>query len=311
MTDSFAEMKKNRQNNTLSQKLENMSGKNSNSYTDDRVWKPEPDKAGNYSGIIRFLPPVKGESDPFVETYNHGFKHNGKWFIEDCPTTIGEDCPVCESNSELWNSGLESDKDLVRGSNGRKRKRSYYANIVVINDPQNPENNGKNFLYRFGIKIMEKIEARAAGDPDLNVEGIDVHKFWGGQDFVLKMRKNDGGYTTYEDSQFKECSDLFDGDDARLEELWNNQYPLAEYHDPKKFKSYDELKTKLDKFLNRASGTQTMNNAPQSRPAVQVEEAPPFNPHQEETSSAPEQEASASSSGETPSAFEQFKNLAK
>lgn len=320
MTDAFAEMKKNRNVNTLSQKLDDMSGKNSNSYTDDRVWKPEPDKLGNFAGVIRFLPPPKGESSPFVETYNHGFKNqNGKWFIENCPTTIGEPCPICESNSELWNSGLESDKDLVRGNNGRKRKKSYYANILVISDQQNPENEGKNFLYRFGVKIMDKIEARASGNPAVKEEGCDVTQFWGGQDFVLKIRKGSNGYSTYEDSYFRESSDLFDGDDTRLEELWGNQYSLAEYHDPAKFKSYDELKTKLDKFLGVNNGSSTMRqettgtdtpdfNPHQPEPQSQPVEQPPFNPHiSEESTSVPQSTEPVAKK----SAFDQFKELSE
>lgn len=281
MTDSFEAMKKNRNPSELAEKLNKISGgaKAGNSYADERVWKPTPDAVGNYSGIIRFLPPPKGEADPFVKVYNHGFQKNGKWFIENCPTTLGNDCPVCESNSELWGSGLESDK---KTASQRKRKISYYANIVVVNDPSNPQNNGKHFLYRFGVKIMEKIEAAVEGDTAVGQEGIDVVNFWEGANLVLKMRKGEGNFTTYQDSQFQPPSPLFDGNDEQLCALWESLYSLRDYHDPSKFMTYDELSAKYNKFLHgRSSKAQVDSESPQ-------EESPKnpaprdFNPHQEQ-----------------------------
>ena len=46
---------------------------------------------------------------------------------------------------------------IKRSARKRKRKLSYYANILVVSDPKHPENEGKVFLYKFGKKIFDKI----------------------------------------------------------------------------------------------------------------------------------------------------------
>ncbi len=114
-------------------------------YKDDRFWRPEQDKSGNGFAIIRFLPPVDGEDMPWVKMYNHAFQGTGGWYIENSLTTLGQKDPVGELNNQLWNSGLESDKDLARV---RKRKLTYIANVYVVSDPANPQNEGKVFLYK-------------------------------------------------------------------------------------------------------------------------------------------------------------------
>ncbi|HCX21718.1 MAG TPA: single-stranded DNA-binding protein, partial [Cytophagales bacterium] len=151
----FNDMKKSSGiNKSLLEELNKISSGSTKSYQDDRFWKPERDKADNGFAIVRFLPAVDGEDVPFVRIFNHGFKGVGGWMIENCPTTIGLTCPVCEANSELWNSGVESDKDIARN---RKRKLQYIANIMVVSDPKNPQNEGKVFLYKFGKKIFDKV----------------------------------------------------------------------------------------------------------------------------------------------------------
>ena len=251
MSNSFASMKKNRSVKVLQEKVSKLNDKKS--YGDDRIWKPERDKAGNFSGIIRFLPAPKGESDPFVKVYNHGFKKNGKWFIENCPTTLGNECFCCEQNSLLWNSGIEDDKKIA---SHRKRKISYYSNIMVLKDPANPENEGKRFLYRFGMKIFEKIASISEGDTALGEDGVDVQNFWEGADFVLKMRNN-GEWPTYEDSSFRQPSELFDGDEKALEGLWESLYPLEEFTAADKFPEYDDMKTKFEKFVHGSASVRS------------------------------------------------------
>jgi len=241
-TKSFKDLKKGKGIRSMSDALESTGGK---SYKDERIWTPKKDPAGNYTGIIRFLPAPQGEDSPVVRRYNHGFKVNGKWFIENCPTTIGLDCPVCEANSELWNNGTDADKKIV---SQRKRKESFYANILVIKDPSAPENEGQRFLFRFGKKIMEKIAAAAEGDPSLGVEGVAVEDFWNGADFILKIRQN-GEWPTYEDSSFKSPSPLFDGDDEALEALWNTLYSLQAEVDPSLFKDYETLEKAFQKIV--------------------------------------------------------------
>lgn len=241
---NFADMKKKSGSSTksLQEKIEKSESKNS--YKDDRFWRPELDKSSNGYAVIRFLPAFGNEDLPFVKTYSHAFQGTGGWFIENCPTTTGGKCPVCEANNLLWNSGLDSDKDIARQ---RKRKMQYISNILVVSDPSNPQNEGKNFLYKYGKKIFDKINEAMSPEFE-DEEAINPFDFWKGADFKLKVRKV-AGYINYDKSEFESQSALFDGDDTRLEDLWKSEYSLKDIIAPDQFKSYEELKARLNDVL--------------------------------------------------------------
>ncbi len=210
---------------------------------DDRLWKPEVDKAGNGYAVIRFLPAPEGEELPWAKVYSHAFQGPGGWFIENSLTTLGQKDPVSEYNSQLWNSGLDSDKEVARK---QKRKLSYYANIYVVKDPNNSANEGKVFLFKFGKKIFDKITA--AMQPEFEDETpINPFDFWGGANFKLKIKKV-AGYWNYDSSEFDRPSPLLDDDDA-LEAVWKQEYSLSELLAPDQFKSYEDLKKRLDYVL--------------------------------------------------------------
>ena len=222
------------------------------SYVDERLWKPVLDKTGNGYAVIRFLPAVDGEDLPWAKVWNHAFQGpTGQWYIENSLTTLGNNDPVSEMNSAYWNSGVESDKEIARR---QKRKLQYFSNIYVVSDPKNPENEGKVFLFRFGKKIFDKCmeTMQPAFEDETPVNPFD---FWEGANFKLKIRKVDG-YWNYDKSEFEAPSPLFDNDDA-IEEVWKQQYALNEFTAPSNFKSYDELKTRLDMVL---AGTTTVGN---------------------------------------------------
>ena len=238
----FNDMKKKSQGGfgKLTEEMNKLTTKSSDSYKDDRFWKPELDKSSNGYAVIRFLPAVDGEDIPWARLFSHGFKGPGGWYIENSRTTLGEKDPVSEMNTQLWNSGVESDKDIARN---RKRRLNYISNILVVSDPANPQNEGKVFLYKYGKKIFDKI--CEAMQPEFEDETpIVPFDFWKGADFKLKVRKV-AGFINYDKSEFASPSSLFDGDDERLEELWNKQYSLSEFTDPSNFKSYEELKNRL------------------------------------------------------------------
>ena len=226
----------------LTKKLETAEKKNS--YQDDRFWKPTLDKASNGMAVFRFLPAPENEDMPWAKLYTHAFKVGGRWYIENSRTTIGEKDPVSEMNSELWNSGLESDKDIARD---RKRKLSYISNILVLKDPGAPENECKLFLYKYGVKIFNKIQE--AMQPEFDDEDpINPFDYWAGANFKLKVRKV-GGYINYDKSEFESPSELLGGDDGKLEELWKTQHSLQAFVAPDQFKTYDELKKKLQEVV--------------------------------------------------------------
>ena len=242
---SFSDLKKQSKLGSLTAKLvkevEKMN--NSASSTDDRLWKLECDKAQNGYAIIRFLPAPEGEDIPFVKLYSHAFQGPGGWLIDQCITTLNQKCPICEHNSGLWNSGIDSNKEVARK---QKRKLTYVSNIYVVKDPANPSNEGKVFLYKFGKKIFDKLTT--AMQPEFEDEqAIDPFDFWQGANFKLKA-KNVAGYRNYDSSEFAAAGPLLEDDDA-MEAIWKKQYSLAEFIAPDQFKSYDELNTRLGQVL--------------------------------------------------------------
>jgi len=254
---SFATMKKqNSLDSLLGAAQKESAPQEKKSYVDERLWKPTMDKSGNGYAVIRFLPACEGEDLPWAKVWNHAFQGpTGQWFIENSLTTLGNNDPVSEYNSKLWNSGVESDKEIARK---QKRKLQYFANIYVVSDSANPLNEGKVFLYRFGKKIFDKVmEAMQPAFEDESA--INPFDFWNGANFKLKLRKVDG-YWNYDKSEFEGASALSEDDDV-LEGIYKKQYPLVEFTAASNFKSYDELKTRLDMVL---SGTVAANTTVQT-----------------------------------------------
>ena len=239
------------------------------SYVDERLWKPELDTSGNGYAVIRFLPAIEGEDLPWVKLFSHAFQGpTGQWYIENSRTTLGRGPdgkdPVSEYNTSLWNSGVETDKEIARK---QKRKLSYYSNIYIVSDSKNPENEGKVFLFRYGKKIFDKL--MAAMQPEFEDESpINPFDFWKGANFKLKIRKVDG-YWNYDKSEFEAPSAILD-DDSAIERIWKEQYSLADFTAPSNFKSYEELKTRLDAVLSgkQVVSNQTVEDEPIAQPKV-------------------------------------------
>ena len=242
---SFKDLKKQSKLGSLTAKLvkevEKMN--NNGASGDERTWKLDVDKSGNGYAVIRFLPAPEGEDLPFVKLYSHAFQGPGGWYIENSLTTLGQKDPVSEYNTQLWNNGTDAGKETARK---QKRKLTYMSNIYVVKDPANPENEGKVFLFKYGKKIFDKLTA--AMQPEFeDEEAIDPFDFWQGANFKLKA-KNVAGYRNYDSSEFAAVSPLLDDDDA-LEGLWKKQYSLAEIVAADQFKSYEDLKKRLEYVL--------------------------------------------------------------
>ena len=143
----------------------------------------------------------------------------------------------------MWNSGIDADKEQARK---QKRRLKYISNIAVIKDPANPENEGKVFMYQYGKKIFDKLNDLM--NPQFEDETpVNPFDFWEGANFRLKIRVVEG-YPNYDKSEFDAPSALAD-DDAELETVWKKEHSLQELLDPKHFKTYTELKTKLFRVL--------------------------------------------------------------
>jgi len=266
-------------------------GTEKKSYGDDRQWKPTVDKSGNGYAVLRFLPAPEGDDLPWVRYWDHGFQGpTGRWYIEKSLTSIGKDDPVSEMNSILWNSGDEKDKEIARS---RKRRLHYVSNILVVSDPGNPDNEGKTFLYQYGKKIFDKI--MDVMQPQFqDEEPVNPFDFWGGASFKLKIR-NFEGYRNYDKSEFETASELFDGDEARLEEIYNRLYSLKEFTDESSYKSYAELKTKLNMVLGEDAIETTVLPVAESSHASLTKSEPAAEPDQEEEPSLTQESASEDS----------------
>ena len=269
---------------------------------DERFWKAELDKTGVGSAVVRFLPAPDGEELPWVKVYSHAFQGPGGWFIENSLTTNGGKDPVSDYNRQLWNSGNDADKDTVRK---QKRKLSYYSNVYVVKDPLHPENEGRVFLFKYGKKIFDKV--LEAMQPEFDDETpINPFDFWQGANFKLKIVKKDG-YWNYDKSEFDKVSPVLDDDDA-LEALWKKQYSLAAVTAPDQFKSYDDLKKRLDYVLGnkqpaRRAFDEEVTNEDNSRGSY----APDFNARKEPVAAAPV----ASASSDEDDALSYFQKLAE
>jgi len=243
---SFADLKRNRTDlSKLVAQAQETSGTQTTRQSDDtRFWQPTRDKAGNGYAVIRFLPGDAQAATPWVRYWDHAFKGpTGQWYIEKSLTSIGQQDPLSELNSKMWNSGVEADKAIVRQ---RKRNLRYIANVLIVSDPSAPENEGQVKLYRFGKKIFDKImDSMQPQFPD--EAPVNPFDMWNGADFTVKIRKVEG-YPNYDASAFKAPSAI-SSDDAQLEEIYNKQFDLNEWTDPKNYKTYDELKSRLAMVL--------------------------------------------------------------
>lgn len=246
MPTNFTSLRSSRSN--LIQKLtdEVKKAKGPSKGVDERFWKLTTDaKTGIGYAKLRFLPAPKGEEIPWSRGFSHGFEGPaGGWFIELCPTTLERPCPVCADNNRLWKTEVEAQRNIARN---RKRKLSYISNVLILEDPAHPENNGKVFLFRYGQKIHEKIMERLEPQfPDQ--QPSNPFDFWEGSDFKLKAQKV-GGYQNYDKSSFDEPTELFPGNDANKEATWEQEYPLAEFNAESQFKSFEELEKQFNRAL--------------------------------------------------------------
>ena len=272
---TFANLKRNRdQISKLVQAAEatNGGGGDTKSYVDERIWKPTVDKAGNGYAVLRFLPAAEGQELPWVRYWDHGFKGpTGLWYIENSLTSIGKPDPVGELNSRLWNTGHDEDKEKARA---QKRRLHYVTNVMVVSDPSNPQTEGKVYLYKFGKKIFDKLmdvmQPQFADETPIN-----PFDFWEGADFKLKIR-NVEGYRNYDKSEFASASALYEGDDARLESVYNQLHDLSEFTNPSDYKTYDELKAKLARVLGEEAnvGAPTMQQEMQMNEPAPAPQAP-------------------------------------
>ncbi len=299
MTTDFQAMKANRTAHLtkLSQKLNETNTQNVFE-KDNRFWQPSVDKAGNGYAVIRFLPEPKGEETPFVRIWDHGFKGPGGWYIENSLTTLGKTDPVSEYNTELWNSTTDDKSPARKQARDQKRRLKHYSNILIINDPEHPENNGKIFLYSYGKKIFDKLnDVMNPKFPD--EKPINPFDLWEGANFKIKIRQVEG-YRNYDSSQFEAPSPVASDDDA-IQKIYEAEYPLQPFVDPSTFKSYEELKAKLVRVLGKK---------PSVVQATEEDKEVPFAPPYKSAASKVEEDVDTAEDDESDEFFKKLRKLA-
>ena len=274
------------------------------SYNDDTMWKPELDKSGNGYAVVRFLPTPDGEEMPWVSYFDHGFQGPGGWYIEKSLTTLNKQDPVSEYNTQLWNTGIEANKEIARK---QKRRLHYVSNVYVVSDPKNPDNEGKVFKYRFGKKIFEALKEAIspAFEDEKAINPFDLRDE--GANFKIKIRKVDG-YWNYDKSEFDSAAPLFT-DENRLNDIYKSVHSLSGIIAPSEFKSYEELKEKLDRVLGLQG---TVSNSTAESVAEDMEEVPWSNVNTETVAEEPVISSAETTSPqvEEDDAMDYFKNLA-
>jgi len=235
-------------------------------FKDERLYMPQL-KDGKAQAEIRFLPQKDPKAIPIVKTYHHAFSGPGGWFINECPWTIRQKCPACEAIQPMW----DSDKKLaVR----RAKKTSYYANILVVKDPQNRENEGKVFLFKFGKTIYDKIMNKCSPTEGGIDEPIVVFSWYEGANFKLKIEsaKSVDQYTgkerVFPNYDLSEWATPSAFSDEEIEKIRDKLYDLDEYYDPKRFKSYEQLKERYLKVVGEV--VDTTSEAPETSESSSV-----------------------------------------
>jgi len=274
------------------------------SYSDDTFWKPELDKSGNGFAVVRFLPTPEGEEMPWVSYWDHGFQGPGGWYIEKSLTTLNKNDPVSEYNTQLWNTGIEANKEIARR---QKRRLHYVSNVFVVSDPKNPDNEGKVFKYRYGKKIFEQLKEAIspAFEDEQAINPFDLRE---GANFKIKIRKVDG-YWNYDKSEFDTPAPLFE-DENKLNEIYTSTFSLSEVIAPSEFKTYEELKEKLDRVLGLSGGVSTSTA---ESIAEDLDEVPWSNVNTESVADEPvisSVESTSSETNEDDDAMDYFKRLA-
>ena len=273
------------------------------SYSDDTMWKPELDKSGNGYAVVRFLPTPEGEEMPWVSYFDHGFQGPGGWYIEKSLTTLNKQDPVSEYNTQLWNTGIEANKETARK---QKRRLHYVSNVYVVSDPKNPSNEGKVYKYRYGKKIFEQLKEAIspAFEDEQAINPFDLRE---GANFKIKIRKVDG-YWNYDKSEFDSPTALFE-DEAQLNTIYSSAHSLSGIIAPEEFKSYDELKEKLDRVLGLQG---SVSNSTAESVAEDMEEVPWSNVNTETVAEEPVISSAETTSPqvEEDDAMDYFKKLA-
>lgn len=252
----FSDYKKKRK--SMGSVIDDMKKNNSrraNFEKDERFWELTKDNDYNGEAIVRFLPqPESKKGFPIIKMLNHGFKQNGRWFIENCPTIIGKPCPICEKAIVEY-AKHENEENF---KNPFYKKTRYIACILVVKDPGKPENEGQIMLWSFGPSIYDKIMDGVAPESGLT-EAIEAFDLYDGVNFLIKSHKKDK-WPNYSNSKFMTSATPVAKKDKEIEKIFNSIINVDEFLEEDKFKSAEELQKKLNDILGIGENNEKAND---------------------------------------------------
>jgi len=233
---------------------------------------------------VRLVPNPNSPKETIFHYYNHGWNSNatGKYVTALCPTTFGDTCPIDAYYLKTYRTGTESEKEAARILS---RKEAWMVNVYVVSDPENPENEGKVKILRYGKELAKIIESALEGD-DASEFGVEnVFDIVNGSTLRIKCESrtssNRGNQkmVTYASSKFLSPSKLDIGE-SKLQEIYESVHDLKAVN---KQTTHAEMQRLLDEhFFNLTTGsvdednetqsyTEVKSSEPASKPTVVVE----------------------------------------
>jgi hypothetical protein len=192
-------------------------------------------KVGN-TFTVRLLPFAKDPSKTFFHYYNHGWNSfaTGQYVQTLSPQTFGERDPIAEERFKVLRTGSDEDKEKMSAV---RRLEKWLVNVYVIDDPANPDNNGKVKILRYG-KQLQKIITEAIEGEDAEEFGPRIFDLGSeGVNFKIKVEQQ-GDFPTYVSSRFTAAGKV-DLSEDQQKDIYDGTFDLTEVFT---LKSYDDLK---------------------------------------------------------------------
>ena len=213
---------------------------------------------------VRLIPNIENPEKTFFHYYTHAWESfsTGQYISNVSPQTWNQKDPIAEARFSLGKHGTDEEK--ARASKIMRRE-NWLVNVYVINDPSNPDNNGKVKLLRYG-KQLHKIVTDAITGEDSDEYGPRVFDLSeNGCNLKIKVERQ-GEYPTYVSSRFASPTSI-DGLDSEqsINQVLENASDLESVFP---VMSYDELKEVLNEhFYCRSSDpVESQQSAPKPTP---------------------------------------------
>lgn len=199
---------------------------------------------------VRLVPNMSDPAKTFFHYYTYAWNSfaTGQFISNVSPQTWGERDPIAEARYTLSKHGTDEEKAKAQKV---LRRENWLANVYVVSDPTNRENEGQVKLLRFGKQlykiIMDAIEGDDADEFGLKIFDLSPK----GCNLKIKVERQ-GDYPTYVSSRFATPSKL-GLDDEGVQSVLDGAHDLESVNP---VKSYDDLKKVLDEHFHCKSASE-------------------------------------------------------